>query len=104
MLMKRLPQAIKEKADIFQGENGQEAVNLYMEHGPDIVFLDLTMPVMDGFEALEKIMAFDSNARVHIVTADIQKKSQERVMASGATSVEQKPIEAQRLAELLSTL
>lgn len=102
MLLKRLPAHIKSGATIFQGENGQEALDLYKEHRPEIVFLDLTMPVMDGFDALDAIMAFDSGARVHVVTADIQKKSQERVMASGATSIEKKPIEEERLADIFS--
>ncbi len=103
-ILKRMPAAIKDSADIFQGENGVEAINLYKEHCPDIVFLDLTMPEMDGFEALAHIRDFDKNCRVHIVTADIQAKSQEKVMALGAVAVEPKPISEGRLAEIFATL
>jgi two-component system chemotaxis response regulator CheY len=103
-ILKRMPAAIKESADIFQGANGIEAIDLYKEHRPDIVFLDITMPVMDGFEALGHIRDFDKNSRVHIVTADIQTKSQEKVMALGAVAVEAKPIDEERLAEIFAAL
>lgn len=103
-ILKRMPVAIKESADIYQGANGVEAVDLYKEHRPDIVFLDLTMPEMDGYEALVHIRDFDKNSRVHIVTADIQAKSQEKVLADGAAGVEAKPIAEERLAEIFATL
>ncbi|MDA3785756.1 MAG: response regulator [Deltaproteobacteria bacterium] len=103
-ILKRMPAAIKESADIWQGANGVEAIALYKEHRPDIVFLDLTMPVMDGFQALTHIRAFDPSSRVHIVTADIQTKSQEKVMDLGAVAVEAKPIDSARLAEIFAAL
>ena len=55
MLISRFPLRIKETAQIFEGANGEEAVTLCKEHSPDLVFLDLTMPVMDGFAALNTI-------------------------------------------------
>ena len=103
-ILKRMPAGIKESADIFQGANGVEAIDLYKEHDPDIVFLDLTMPEMDGFEALAHIREFDKNSRVHVVTADIQAKSQEKVMGLGAAGVEAKPISEERLAEIFAAL
>lgn len=102
ILIKRIPQEVKSVSEIIQGVNGQEAVDLYKNHNPDIVFLDLTMPVMDGFEALEHIMKYDSEATVYIITADIQEKSREKVLSSGATSMESKPISAERLAEIFN--
>lgn len=104
MILKRMPQEIRAVASIFQGANGEEAVALYKEHSPDIVFLDLTMPVMDGFEALVQIIAHDAQAKVYVVTADIQAKSREKVMADGATSMEAKPISEERLTEIFATL
>ncbi|MFH1155969.1 MAG: response regulator [Pseudomonadota bacterium] len=104
MLLKRLPEKIKEGSSVFQGVNGQEAVDLYKGLNPDIVFLDLTMPVMDGYEALTRIKEYDKHAIVYIVTADIQAKSKERVLAAGATGIETKPIEEKRLAEIFASL
>ena len=52
-----------------EAENGKEAVEKYAEFSPDIVLLDITMPVMDGLAALKKIIAADSEARVVMCSA-----------------------------------
>lgn len=104
MILKRIPESVKNNAMIFQAVNGLEGLELYKELKPDIVFLDLTMPVMNGFEALEKIRAFDRDARVFIITADIQAKAREKVLALGAAGIEKKPIDENRLAEIFATL
>lgn len=69
---------------LLEASNGQEGLSLFKENQPDITFLDLTMPVMDGYEALEKMKAFDSEKKVIILTADIQTKARERCQALGA--------------------
>ena len=104
MIMKRLPASIKEASSILEGSNGEEAVSLFMEHSPDITFLDLTMPVMNGFDALSLMRAHNDKAIIYVVTADIQAKSVERVMALGATGLETKPITEERLAEIFSSI
>ena len=70
MVIKTLKESTNRELDIFEAQNGQEALDLYKEHLPKLVFLDLTMPIMDGFTALEKIKEFDKNAKVVIVSAD----------------------------------
>lgn len=102
MLKKRLPESAKESASIIEGTNGEEAVSLFMEHSPDIVFLDLTMPVMNGFDALALIKAHDPAARVYIISADVQDGSRERVLKLGAVSLEPKPVSEKRLAEIFT--
>jgi two-component system chemotaxis response regulator CheY len=77
--------------DIREAANGEEAVRAYRESAPDMVFLDLTMPVMDGTTALGLIREMDPAAWVVVVTADVQSKSIERVMQMGAVSVLKKP-------------
>ena len=47
---------------VCEAVNGEEAVQLYKEYKPDIVTMDITMPVMDGVTALEKIKAYDNTA------------------------------------------
>jgi len=51
------------------GENGEEAVSLYREHKPDLITMDLTMPKLDGREALIRILEEFPEARVLIITA-----------------------------------
>jgi CheY-like chemotaxis protein len=56
MVIKTLQDALNDKNyEVLEAQNGQESVDLYKEHNPNIVFMDLTMPVMDGFEALKQI-------------------------------------------------
>jgi two-component system chemotaxis response regulator CheY len=54
---------------VWQAENGREAVSLYEQNQPDAVLMDITMPEMDGLQALKMIRESDPNARVAIVTA-----------------------------------
>ena len=89
---------------IFQAENGQEAVDLAKKHNPAIVFLDLTMPVMDGYTALPLLLDINPNINVIIVTADIQEQAREKVMSLGAKMHIKKPITPEKLQDVLQTL
>jgi CheY-like chemotaxis protein len=91
-------------SDIFQATNGQEALSLMDENYADIVFLDLTMPIMDGYEALPKLLEINPKAKVIVVSADIQTKAQEKVISLGATMHIQKPINIDKMKELLDLI
>ena len=55
---------------LLQAENGEEALRLYQEHQPEIVFLDINMPVYNGLEVLQRIRAISGTAsKVFILTA-----------------------------------
>lgn len=77
--------------ELFEASNGQEGLERYKEVDPDLTFLDLTMPIMDGVTALEEIKKFDENAVVIVNTADIQIKSINKVLERGALMVLRKP-------------
>lgn len=77
--------------DFYEAGDGLQAVELYKELRPDLVTLDLTMPVMDGVTALQQIRAFDPEAKVIVCTADIQEKSLQEVTAKGAFLILPKP-------------
>lgn len=91
-------------AEFFEAENGLIAVESYRELSPSIVFLDLTMPVMDGYEALAKIIAINPKAQVVVVTADIQSQAQAQVIALGAKAVIPKPISSEKMQNILQQL
>ena len=58
---------------IAECENGREAVEKYRELQPDIVTMDITMPEMDGITAAKRILDFDEEAKIIIVSAMGQK-------------------------------
>lgn len=87
-------------AEIIQAINGQEAVELYQQERPDVVFLDLTMPVMDGYEALKKIKEIDEEAQVIVVSADIQSEAKLRVLVAGAKNMYPKPINTEIMMQI----
>ncbi len=100
-LIEMIPKKIAEYTQIIEAENGEEAVALYKQHSPDIVFLDITMPILDGFEALRQIRAANNEALVVMISADRQKSTKEKTLALGASAILSKPIDAE---EFRSTL
>lgn len=77
--------------ELFDASDGQQGVEKYKEIKPDLTFMDLTMPVMDGFQALEEIVKLDPKAMVIICTADVQIKAIAKAHKLGAFSVVKKP-------------
>jgi len=92
------------EAEIFQAENGQIALDIMQKEMIDIVFLDLTMPVLDGYEALPKLLELNNKAKVIVISADIQTKAKEKVLMLGAKLHVQKPINADKMQKLLKLL
>jgi two-component system, chemotaxis family, chemotaxis protein CheY len=89
---------------IAEAANGAEAVSLYQQHHPDVVTMDLVMPVMGGLEALRQIRAIDPRARVVVVTALDQKQALMDSIRDGAVDFIVKPFERQRILALLAKL
>lgn len=105
MVIKTLQDALNDKNyEVLEAQNGQESVDLYKEHNPNIVFMDLTMPVMDGFEALKKIKEFDINAKIVIISADIQKLSMDKALQLGAFNFIKKPIDVFKMHQILDKI
>lgn len=103
-LIEMIPKKIVENAEIIEGCNGEEAITLYDQHRPDVVFLDITMPVVDGFEALERIRVINPDALVVMISADRQKTTKEKVLALGASAIISKPVDEQEFRTTLLKL
>ncbi|NOZ70259.1 MAG: response regulator [Deferribacteres bacterium] len=73
--------------EFHEAGDGREAVEKFREIRPDVTFMDLTMPVMNGYEAIEEIIRIDPKAVIIVVTADIQVKAVTKVMKLGAHMV-----------------
>lgn len=81
--------------------NGKEAVAKYFEYHPDIVTMDITMPVMSGLEALGEIMKADKNAKVVMVTSMGQEFMVMEALKSGARNFLVKPFSERSVVDSL---
>ena len=102
-LLKSLKAHIGEE-EIFQATNGEEAIKVMLQEKVQVVFLDLTMPIMDGYEALPKLLEINRQAKIVVVSADIQQKAKERVIALGAKLHIQKPINSDKIKDILDLI
>lgn len=82
-----------------EAENGAKAVEKYAELKPDLVLMDITMPEMDGIQALKKIKAADSSASVIMCSAMGQQAMVIESIQSGAKDFIVKPFQADRVLE-----
>ena len=82
-----------------EAENGQKAVEKYAELKPDLVLMDITMPEMDGIEALKKIKALDPGAKIIMCSAMGQQAMVIESIQSGAKDFIVKPFQADRVIE-----
>lgn len=87
---------------VGEAENGLMAVDLYRALNPDVVLMDITMPEMDGIEALKAIRAEFPEARVVMCTAMGQKALVVQAIGAGARDFIVKPFEAHRVLEAVS--
>lgn len=99
MLIKSLPP--EWDIEITQAANGLEALEAYRAGKAEIMFLDLTMPEMDGYGVLEQLQKEGLDTFVVVVSADIQPIAQERVKKLGAVAFCKKPVNPQEIQTIL---
>lgn len=87
--------------EITEATNGEEAIAAYREGKGHVIFLDLTMPVKDGFQVLEQIKSDGLDSFVVVVSADIQPKAQQRVKELGAMAFVKKPVSTEVIISIL---
>lgn len=102
MTIRSLPEGYE--FDIVEARDGREGLDTYMEQMPDLVLMDLTMPVMDGLESTEAILAEDPEARVIVITADVQPEVRERCHELGALDFLPKPVDKDALRRVIADL
>ena len=87
-----------------EAADGTQAIALYRQQKPDLVLLDITMPGMDGNEALQAILEHDPAARVVMITALGQKEQVLAAIKLGARDFVIKPFDTERVAATLTRL
>ena len=91
------------KYKLIHAWNGQEAVELYQQHKPQIIIMDINMPKMDGYEATREIRKFSDSVPIIAVTAYAFASDKERIMKNGFNSYVSKPLNANKLIQELKT-
>lgn len=84
--------------------NGVEALNKFKLHKPDVITMDLTMPQMDGLDAIEQIVALDGSVRILVVSALSDKSTGIKALALGASGFLCKPFSEEELIDALDEL
>jgi chemotaxis protein CheY-P-specific phosphatase CheC/CheY-like chemotaxis protein len=90
--------------EISYAVHGEDAIEQLKNGKGDILFLDLNMPVMDGYQTLEAIVKNDIQTMVIVVSGDIQPEAHARVKALGAVEFIKKPIGADELSQVIQKL
>lgn len=87
-----------------EASNGVEAIERYAVVKPDVILMDITMPDMDGIEALRRIKEIDPNAKVIMCTAMGQQAMVARAVELGAQQFIVKPFQPERLMAAIDTV
>jgi len=85
------------QVDIQTATNGQEALDIIRSQKIDVLFLDLTMPVLDGLGVLQSLKDEKLECTVFVISADVQPEMQSKVLNLGAKAFLRKPVKAETL-------
>lgn len=89
---------------VGEAKNGLEAVELYFTLKPDVVTMDITMPEMEGIEALKQIKKRDPKAKVIMLTSLSDVQSVKEAILAGAANYVIKPLVGEQICKLLKIL
>lgn len=100
-----LKNILKDEYEIAgEAKDGQEAVEMYQELQPDFVTMDITMPVMDGLEAIKAIKDINQDACIVVCSAMGQQKMIIKAIEAGAKDFIVKPFKEERVVEAIKKL
>ncbi|HEY0843263.1 response regulator transcription factor [Methylotenera sp.] len=89
---------------VTEAESGELAIQRYVEHKPDVVVMDITMPGIGGLEAIERILAKDSTAKILVLSAHEDSVHPKRVLNAGAMGYLTKRSAAEELIKAIRTV
>ena len=87
---------------IAEAQNGEEAISQYFQFKPDLVTMDISMPVMEGLEAVKQIFSKDKTAKIIMVSAMGQERIVREAIVLGAKSFIVKPFKEAQVVEALT--
>lgn len=89
---------------VAEAESGELAIQRYMQHTPNVVVMDITMPGIGGLEAIERILAKDSSAKILVLSAHEDSVHPKRVLNAGAMGYLTKRSAAEELIKAIHTV
>jgi CheY-like chemotaxis protein len=103
MLSRRL---IRKGFDVVMAVDGEQAVALAQSELPDLILMDMSLPVIDGWEATRRVKAADTTSGIPIIalTAHAMAGDREKTLNAGCDDYDTKPIEMPRLLEKIEAL
>jgi two-component system chemotaxis response regulator CheY len=87
---------------LLEAGNGEEALTTYQRENPDLVLLDVSMPVMDGLETLKHLKEIDPDAVVIMLTSIVNRQSIEEALTLGAANYVRKDTPKEEIAQALT--
>ncbi len=106
LMIKAMLQKLCPGTELIEAINGLEVVKLYEDNAPDLIFMDVQMPELDGFDATRKIRSLEQESGKHVpivaLTAGAFKEEQEKCLAAGMDDFLTKPVEPQKIKTVLN--
>ncbi|WP_086933242.1 response regulator [Agarilytica rhodophyticola] len=105
MARKQVARALPDSwdVDITFATNGLEGIDAIRQGKGEMVFLDLTMPGMDGYGVLEHVKSENLKCIVIVISGDIQPEARDRVKSLGALDFIKKPVNKEKLQDVLAS-
>ena len=103
MLSRRL---VRNGYEVFLAMDGQQGVDMALSERPDLILMDMSLPVIDGWEATRRIKANDATRRIPVIalTAHAMAGDREKAMEVGCDDYDTKPVEISRLVGKIAAL
>lgn len=89
---------------IATGMNGNDAISLYREKSPSLVFLDINMPELDGIAALREIKRIDPESTVIMVTGNTDSDLESTLQSLNANALIRKPFSIEKIVEIIENI
>ncbi|MBG89173.1 MAG: two-component system response regulator [Verrucomicrobiales bacterium] len=92
--------------DVLIAVDGEEGIDLATRESPDLILMDVGLPVIDGYESTRRIKALDSTSKIPIIalTAHAMPEEEARARDAGCDDFDTKPVELPRLLEKINRL
>ena len=90
--------------EVFEVEDGEQAVSYYQDIKPDIVIMDIIMPKLNGIEALENIKKIDNNSKVIMCSSMCDTYTMNKALSKGALDFIIKPFSSKRVIEAVNKI